>query len=196
MGVAGRAALNLPCSGIVIDTSIAAESLHTMSQILNEDTASKLRGFLKEPIAHEGFQLMFATWNDGWNLQTLYQQVQGLAPVLIVFRTLDTQSILGVYMHTPISPPTTSVRGDGRCFIFRLDGELSAAYRWTPPESGDVTDSTYSQFAICCNDYMAFGGSKVHGTNAIRIAGDLATGTVHRFVSIVVFMRCRNERAL
>ena len=176
MGDAGRSALKLPCSGIVIDTSLPADSLHTMSQILNEDTASKLRGFLKEPIAHEGFQLMFATWNDGWNLQSLYQQVQGLVPVLIIFRTVDTQSIIGVYMSTPISPPSMNIRGDGRCFVFRLDGELAAAYRWTPPESGDVLDTTYTQFAICGNDYMAFGGSKTYGTNAIRIAGDLATG--------------------
>jgi hypothetical protein len=44
-----------------------------------------------------------------------------------------------------------------------------------PPVSHPGT--TRSQFAICNSDFIAFGASASHGTNALRISNDLRRAT-------------------
>ena len=96
----------------------------------------------------------------------------------------------------PISPPSQEVRGDGRTFVFRLDGEDSAAYRWSGTTSSttdtdtDCTsnntgsnktrselekESTVNQFVVAGHDYLAVGAGQALGSNALRIDADLAS---------------------
>jgi hypothetical protein len=84
---------------------------------------------------------------------------------------------LGMFMSTSIAPPAASIRGDGLCFCFRLDGSDAQCYRWVgqTQDSVQALQATQLQFAICANDYMAFGGSSQHGTNALRLSADLMT---------------------
>jgi hypothetical protein len=62
---------------------------------------------------------------------------------------------------------------------FRLEGPNAAKYPWKSPEEkiGTSDISTTSQFAHCTHDYMAFGGSQEHCTNAIRIDSDLLSAS-------------------
>lgn len=53
----------------------ASALLHKSSQILEKSTAERLHSYLLPAAQMEGFSLMFSTYNDGWNLQTLYNKV-------------------------------------------------------------------------------------------------------------------------
>jgi hypothetical protein len=68
-----------------------------------------------------GLQLVFSTARDGWNLKSLYDKVRSIAPLVILIKALGTKCIIGAYVTVPLAPPSTSSRGDGRCFCFRLD---------------------------------------------------------------------------
>jgi hypothetical protein len=64
------------------------------------------------------------------------------------------------------------------CFCFRLDGEATACCnRWVGQTHYSVRalQATQFQFAVCSNDFMAFGGSSQYGTNALRLSADLLT---------------------
>lgn len=248
------------------------------SHLLDIFMARRLHSFLPATIQMEGLKLKFSTYSHGWNLSTLYAMVENFYPCLILFKTVELEAVFGVYISCNISPPSNQIRGDGGCFVFRLDGPNGACYRWpflntshqglsggvergpisatlqvpsiisispnvptpsqaedtiTPPispeiilpnspyippsqPSSDMTSPplppplstspssqspaatialssqtlqmktvkllepsvflsslTFHQFALCSYDYMAFGGSSIHGTNAIRISSDL-----------------------
>jgi hypothetical protein len=215
--------------------------------------ARRLHSYLPPTIRLEGFQLKFATYLNGWSLNSLYSLVEGCAPCLLLIKSVEVEAVVGVYLSTCLAPPSSRTKGDGSSFCFRLDGPDGACYRWslinhqylgvgvgvgvgggstiqqqtitTPPtdssksEEGEViipssppsssatptsaassssssttppppspqnrlsikllepntslTSSTFHQFAHCTVDYMAFGGSQRHGTNALRLTSDL-----------------------
>ncbi len=134
-----------------------------------------LNSYIPESKRMDGFELMYATYNDGWSLHHLYEITEHLAPCVIVCRAAESLAVFGIYVSQAISPPREAIRGDGNCFCFRLDGAKSAKYNWTSPnENSPLTViATTNQFAICTNTYMAFGGSILHSSNAIRIDNDL-----------------------
>ena len=127
----------------------------------------------------EGFELMFATYNDGWSFTNFYEMLEKLSPCIIVCKAADTGALFGMFMSVAVSPPSVDVRGDGDCFCFRLDGPNAAKFPWKPPEEkiGMSDVATTSQFAHCTHEYMAFGGSQEFCTNAIRIDSDLLSGS-------------------
>ena len=174
--------LNLPYA-ISLPNSESIESLlHHKSKILDLFQARRLHAFLPESMRIEGFKLVFSTYKNGWNLHTLYDRVKGRSPCIILIKSVDAQAIIGVYLTCTLAP-SASIRGDGDCFCFRLDGPDGACYRWahgpnsTPLLEPEVYQNslTYHQFALCNTDFMSFGGSSVHGSNAIRITSDLMT---------------------
>lgn len=236
------APLNLPYELSITSAEDARNLLHKKSKILDLFMARRLHSYLPTPMRMEGFELKFATYLDGWNLSTLYSLVEGCSPCLILIKSVEMEAVVGVYVSSVISPPSSHTRGDGSCFCFRLDGPDGACYRWalinhqyvgitlpTPtgpdtktsspsadsstsptslhspdttddgtlhasPEDGSSSPSalsttrlsvqliepniylgsaTFHQFAHCTVDYMAFGGSNKHGTNALRITSDL-----------------------
>ena len=89
----------------------------------------------------------------------------------------EGESVLGMFMSSAVSPPSGSVRGDGMCFCFRLDGPEARCYRWVGQSRHSVQalQSTELQFALCATNYLAFGGSAKSGTNALRLSADLTT---------------------
>lgn len=149
------------------------------SKILDPISTNTLNSFLPLTYRMEGFELMFATYNDGWSFTNFYEMLDKLSPCIIVCKTAETGSLFGMFMSVAVSPPSVDVRGDGDCFCFRLDGPNAAKYPWKPPEEriGMSDVSTTSQFAHCTNDYLAFGGSQEFCTNAIRIDSDLLSGS-------------------
>lgn len=155
--------------------------LHMKSSILNQEMAERLHAHLSPAAQMEGFDLVFSTYNDGWSLHSLYEKTRNLFPCLIIIRTIESSNdtTIGMYMSCAISPPSRSVRGDGLCFCFRLDSENPQCYRWVGhvEDSVEILPSTKVQFAICSVDYMSFGGSAAHGTNAIRLSSDLMNCT-------------------
>mmetsp|Transcript_16939 Transcript_16939/g.25557 ORF Transcript_16939/g.25557 Transcript_16939/m.25557 type:complete len:531 (+) Transcript_16939:174-1766(+) len=177
------APLHLPYAISLASTESPKNLLHTKSKILDLYDARRLHAFLPECSRLEGFELVFATHKDGWNIHTLYTLVQDLAPCILILKSVEEQAVIGVYLSCPMSPPSTNVRGDGECFCFRLDGPNSACYRWAlGPDSCPLLEkgvykgsATYYQFAVCSDQFMSFGGSSIHGTNAIRISSDLIT---------------------
>lgn len=146
------------------------------STLLDSVTGNALNSFIPPDARMEGFELMFSTYNDGWSFETLYDMTAHLAPCVILLRTVESDALIGMYMSKAISPPSMDVRGDGQCFCFRLDGANAAKFSWSAPEDkiGVSDTATANQFAHCCSSYMAFGGSRLHGTNALRIEADLA----------------------
>jgi hypothetical protein len=250
------APLLLPYELSISSPEDARNLLHQKSRILDLFMARRLHSYLPSPARMEGFQLQFATYLNGWNLSTLYSLVEGCCPCVILIKSVEVEAVIGIYLSSTISPPSSSTRGDGSSFCFRLDGPDGACYRWalvnhqyvgitlpspqpppvsrspngmgstslSPsslpsttdlPQSDDhypaehILDSslsslhvpsppspvtslaahrfsmellepetylgsaTFHQFAHCTVDYMAFGGSLKHGTNAIRITSDL-----------------------
>ena len=60
----------------------ASALLHSSSQILVRHTAERLHSYLLPAAQIEGFSLVFSTYNDGWNLETLYNKVFGVCVVV------------------------------------------------------------------------------------------------------------------
>jgi hypothetical protein len=199
--------------------------------------ARRLHSYLPPAVRLEGFQLKFATYLNGWSLNSLYSLVEGCSPCLLLIKSVEVEAVVGVYISTPLTPPSSRPKGDGSSFCFRLDGPDGACYRWalinhqylggsstlplvgqqqtvgvtssppsissasvspassspspasssstTPPSAQtrlsikllepntSLSSSTFHQFAHCTVDYMAFGGSHTHGTNALRVTSDL-----------------------
>ena len=174
--------LHLPYAISLPSTVGTDHLLHNKSHILDLFLARRLYAFLPERMRIRGFDRVFATYKNGWNLYTLYDRVKGRYPCILLIKTVDAQAVIGMYLSCTLAP-STSIRGDGDCFCFRLDGPNGACYRWAlspkaPPllEPGVYQNSlTFHQFALCTSEYMSFGGSAVHGTNAIHVTGDLMT---------------------
>lgn len=178
LGNGARDPLNLPYSmGRNTTPAMSSEEgiKYSDSKLLDTSTATALNSFLHPDVRMQGFELMFATYNNGWSIDTLYGMTEHLAPCVILIRTVEHQAVIGMYMSEKISPPSMNVRGDGQCFCFRLDGANAAKYPWAAAEDkiGVGNSATQSQFAHCTHTYMAFGGSAKLGTNALRIEGSL-----------------------
>jgi len=177
LGESARLPLNL---GLMRGRGKATvRGVDAVSKIIDKPAAARLRMFLPESSNMEGFRLVFATYRDGWSLDTLYTRTAGMYPCIIVIRSLQQRVVVGAFVPVPISPPSNDIRGNGTAFVFRLSGDTSACYRWEPMQGSDRQDGTLSaahaQFALCATDYIIVGGSAFHGTNALRIDSELKT---------------------
>lgn len=177
------ASLNLPVPEelATVSTVSGVGIMTQQSRLLDEESCAVLNSFLPPNARMEGFELMFATYNDGWSFQSLYHQITHLFPCVILIKAVNSHALIGMYLTTSISPPSFAITGDGQCFCFRLNGESASKYEWISPaerhqtrETASATSSTWDQFALCAPEYMAFGGSEKHCTNAIRLDNDLS----------------------
>jgi hypothetical protein len=176
--------LNLPPPPELSQTKVFHDGITSQqSRLMDEEARTVLNSFLPPAARMEGFELMFATYNDGWSFDGLYHRTAHLSPCLIVIKSIQSHALVGMYLSTPISPPSFAITGDGQCFCFRLDGVSAAKHEWTPHSeraNASATSSTWDQFALCAPEYMAFGGSEKFGTNAIRLdSGLTACSTGH-----------------
>ena len=152
--------------------------LMKQSKILSYENTSELYEYLDDATRFTGFQLIFSSSTNGYNMETLYELSENLNGCLILIKIVN-DSVIGFYTNSTISPPSHHVRGDGMTFIFKLDGKNSLKYSWigrTEPEETELSDNeTKQQFLICFHEYILVGGSKIKGTNAIRIDSELRT---------------------
>mmetsp|Transcript_2681 Transcript_2681/g.4027 ORF Transcript_2681/g.4027 Transcript_2681/m.4027 type:complete len:590 (-) Transcript_2681:164-1933(-) len=165
--------------------------MSTGSTVLTSTYAERLTSMLPSHISTSSLVRVFATHTHGWNLHTLYTHLVGLSPCVITVRARDSQAVIGVLVCAPISPPNNQIRGTGEGKIFRLDTEpAGVCYPWVLSTSNSNSSSpisdrellepdvsadsaTVSQFAMCTVEYMSFGGSAKHATNAIHLSCDL-----------------------
>jgi hypothetical protein len=148
--------------------------------MLSRDEASMLVESLPESIKNGGFEIKYATYRDGWSLDSLYAKVGTHYPCILIIKALHTDAVFGAYLSAPFSPPSKDSRGDGTCFVFRLNGSKPKIYKWALDGYKDLSkkqqeDATLNQFAVCSHDFLLFGGDAAHGTNAIYIDQDLKT---------------------
>ena len=246
-------------------TSKLFEHLCQGSDVLLYEDTSRLLPMLPPTVLEEGLELAFSSSRSGWALASLYAEVKGMAPCLLLIQTLppgrqtrshgrlsesssasqlqgytsrpsessihsstgpsspdhtrksdggsepvttpgheeddedtnfgddiDRGVILGVYLPCPLAPPSTSVRGDGRAFVFRLSDGLAnpaqtqlkgakfpsavanAQGKGGLPHSPSTPETAaLNQYAVCAASYMSFGGSSKYSTNALRIDEEL-----------------------
>mmetsp|Transcript_3097 Transcript_3097/g.4765 ORF Transcript_3097/g.4765 Transcript_3097/m.4765 type:complete len:323 (-) Transcript_3097:247-1215(-) len=146
--------------------------LKSVSRLLNTQMSNELYSMIPETARVSMPRLVFATYKDGWSMENLLAKTRDLDPVIILIRALKTKVIIGAFSTAKLSPPSTRVRGNGECFVFRLS-QPSVAYRWTYIPS--VNKKCQNQFVVSSREYIAFGASAEHGTNALRLDGDLRT---------------------
>jgi hypothetical protein len=153
------------------------------SAIINDKVASALFTHLPPSIQVESFELAYATYRDGWNMDTMYSKIESKHPLIILILTAASRSVLGVYLSAALGPPSSDFKGDGTSFVFNIDCDGTVHFFEAKSdilsESCEVTGdirrvSTLFEYAIGTNDYLAFGGSYTKGTNAIRLFSDLS----------------------
>ena len=108
----------------------------------------------------------------------MYTKSEGLYPCLLLVKTLLEESVVGVFITSAISPPSDNIRGDGNCFVCRLDGSNAACYRWIGKSGhrpAHQSKFTENQFAIFNKSYVMIGGSEDLAENALFIDADLST---------------------
>lgn len=187
LGDALHLPLNLNYKEALKNTSSAnvlnANVVENVSKLLTPAAGARLRMFLPDIMNLEGFSLAFSTQQDGWSLGTLYAKLEGLSPCLIIIKTLQHDALVAAFITSPISPPSGAVRGDGNCFVCRLDGPEAACYRWVGRNDSVSSmgatspggNFTRSQFSIFRESNIMIGGSEVRGENAIYIDSDLSS---------------------
>ena len=149
------------------------------SVLLSSEYGTRLRSLMVDTFATEEYKLMFSTSRDGWDLETLYRRTQSMSPCVLLLKSVESKALFGMFLSVALSPASKDIRGDGQCFLFRLDGQKAISHRWAAEDlsvsqqAAASNDVTLNQFAVCNEGYMLFGGSSQHGTNAIRVETDL-----------------------
>lgn len=148
----------------------SGSKLYSCSRLLSMQMANDLYDMIPETSRISPPTLLFATYRDGWSMESLLAKTIDKEPVILLIKASDSQVVLGAYSTAKLSPPSTRVRGNGECFVFRLS-QPSAAYRWTYVPS--MKKASQNQFVVSCRDYISFGASQDGGNNAIRLDNDL-----------------------
>jgi len=154
-------------------------ALMDVSRLLTVPTSDDLYDMLAEPERISQPYLAFATYRDGWSMENFLEKTKDREPVLILIRSLKNSYVIGAFSTSRLSPPSRVVRGDGECFVFRLSGpssQTAVAYKWFHnPVKNKQGHNTSEQFLVATREYISFGASHEHGTNALRLDGDLLT---------------------
>lgn len=163
-------------------TLVSGGIIPTQSRLLDDESCAILNSFIPPHSRMEGFDLMYATYNDGWSFEQLYGLTKQLTPCILIVKSSHKNALVGMYLTCNLGPASFDIRGDGQCFLFRLNGELAGKYEWSAPNerhsprhAASPTSATWNQFALCSPSYMAFGGSEKYGTNGLRLDNDLAS---------------------
>mmetsp|Transcript_3102 Transcript_3102/g.4778 ORF Transcript_3102/g.4778 Transcript_3102/m.4778 type:complete len:417 (+) Transcript_3102:143-1393(+) len=168
--------------GVAFPRAIREREFAALSSVLTEETAHVLCSFLPTCAMMQRINLAYATQRDGWSMLSLLSRVGTLSPLILVTKSLVCGAVFGVYVSTPLAPPDGGIGGDGRCFVFRLDGDKAGRYGCQTElhrrHSENCTESirrysTCGQFLYTSADFLSFGGSSSLGSNAIRFSSDL-----------------------
>jgi hypothetical protein len=103
-----------------------------ISKLLDYHCKTRLLNYIpNNTLNSTKFELVFSTYNNGWNIETLYNCTYKRYPCIIIIKSLSQSAIFGAYISTPISPPSDDVKGDGLSFCFRLNGKNPNVYKWS-----------------------------------------------------------------
>lgn len=150
----------------------AAHELHERSAILDEPMSRLLQSFIPSSVSLEGFELMFGTHTDGWGLHQLYARCKDLSPCVLLIQ-VDDGAVFGAYLSTELTPAHPNPKGDGRCFIFRLNGPNAQCYPWCSANADGNVTAAHHQYFVSSNEYMSVGADHHHASNAIRLDNTL-----------------------
>ena len=145
-----------------------AHDLHLKSQLLDSTMSSTLQSYFERSVSLEGFELMYATHADGWNLTTLYNRIEKLSPCVLLIQATNG-AVFGAFISTEISPPSTSPKGDGRCFIFRLNGSSPQCFRWSSATPSGQTYASHHQYFVAAREFFSVGADNATASNAFRL---------------------------
>lgn len=177
------------------DSSLLAPStlIASQSSFLGATKAAQLLSCLPEPYSTYQYELKYASYRNGFDLGSLYAQIERLEYCVFLFHLLPPHdnTIIGAFNVGPLSPPNQSLtRGNGQTSrIFRINDDDCIAYGWSylkklqeSSKSMDDSDEDASenekpssviyQFAVATTSSLSFGGSAAGG-NAIRVDTDL-----------------------
>mmetsp|Transcript_22491 Transcript_22491/g.41891 ORF Transcript_22491/g.41891 Transcript_22491/m.41891 type:complete len:285 (-) Transcript_22491:1552-2406(-) len=107
----------------------SGSKLHACSRLLSVQMANDLYDMIPETSRISQPTLLFATYRDGWSMESLLAKTLDKDSVIILIKAAKSQVVLGAYSTAKLSPPSTRVRGNGECFVFRLSSP-AMAYRW------------------------------------------------------------------
>jgi hypothetical protein len=152
------------------------------SSLLTQEQQQSLSSILPGTIAWIRWELVYTTSRDGWELSRLYRLTTNRRPCLLLFylRAPYEQVVLGALHGDIISPPSnTVVRGNGKINrVFALQENKITSYNWVGLNSVeqfsmiiDELTATQFQWGVSAVDYLCFGASATHHTNAIRFEG-------------------------
>lgn len=145
-----------------------AHDLHLKSQLLDAEMSRVLQSFFEKSVSLEGFELMYATHADGWHLGTLYNRIDKLSPCVLLIQSIDG-AVFGAFLSAEMGPPSMSPKGDGRCFIFRLNGPSPKCYRWSSATAGGHTHASHHQYFVAAREFISVGYDNQTATSAIRL---------------------------
>lgn len=183
LGAGLKAPLNHPYSKSTTDTGAVgatsrlvplAHDLHLKSQLLDADMSKTLQSYFEKSVSLEGFELMFATHADGWNLGSLYHRIEKLNPCVLLIQSTEG-AVFGAFLSTDVTPPSPNPKGDGRCFIFRLNGPNPKCYRWSSATPSGQTLASHHQYFVAARDFFSVGADSKTATCAIRLDESMHT---------------------
>jgi len=127
---------------------------------------------------------IYSTNVHGRTLERFYTHCAKAKHTLILIEVLDNNSIIGAFA-TDKWHKSSSVYGDGGCFLFSLHPE-ARYYPWSPGTIGstdtDETDALLEQFMMSTSRYISMGGSP-DGSCGLRLNEDLTKGSSARSIT-------------
>jgi hypothetical protein len=123
------------------------QQLQHLSELLDNMTGPCLFSSLPLSGQTERYQLGYATYRDGWNMQTLYKKVGLKYPLILLIRVLGYRGIIGAYMPCPLGPPSFEFKGNSDCYIFKLYNDRIDKYptRISIPENVEYLKKKHHQ---------------------------------------------------
>ena len=102
--------------------------LSGISSILTPSHATELRRVLPETDVLEGFECCYSSDSHGFSLDALYTMTSNCYPCIVIIQgvpislspTKSVIPVVGFYSAQRISPVSSSIQGDSRCFCFRF----------------------------------------------------------------------------
>lgn len=111
-------------------TEASGHKFEDISKLLDVESAKNLNSYIPEEYGFDGYQLAYATYKHGWNLEVMYHMTEDMWPCILLIKSLQQGVLFGAYISTPISPPSPNVVGNGLTFCFKLNGSNPNKYVW------------------------------------------------------------------
>lgn len=152
--------------------------LSDQSSILDVNKAEKLVSLFSSTLITKSLVLKYSSDLHGMDMSHFYRCIEQCSPVILLIQLLDPSEdlVIGAINQGPLSPINNVVRGDGKTsVVFSLNSNTAKAYPWCHlqhPEEALQSSIETNYFAYATSNYLVFGASREHSTNAIRLDED------------------------